>query len=112
MTRLDGAGGVEAEGGGLRLRGRTRHPLPVGAAAVATIRPDDVRLGHEPPGVNAFPGKVEIVEYLGREDEVVLALAAGPRLWIRTPERVTTGEAVTASFPPERVIMLPPEAAA
>jgi putative spermidine/putrescine transport system ATP-binding protein len=79
---------------------------------VATIRPDDVRLGNEAPGVNAFRGKVEIVEYLGRENEAALRLEAGPRLWVRTPARVAPGETVTAVFPAERVILLPPEAAA
>jgi len=105
-------GDVEAAGQGLRLRGRTRHALTVGASAVATIRPDDVRLGHEAPGVNAFRGKVEIVEYLGRENEALVALEAGSRLWVRTPERVSPGEAVTALFPVDRVILLPPDAGA
>jgi putative spermidine/putrescine transport system ATP-binding protein len=103
---------VEAAGEGLRVRGRTRHSLTVGATAVATIRPDDVRLGHETPGPNAFRGKIEIVEYLGRENEAVLALESGQRLWIRTPERVAPGETVTAVFPAERVILLPPDAPA
>jgi putative spermidine/putrescine transport system ATP-binding protein len=102
---------VEATGQGLRLLGRPRHPVTVGAAAVATIRPEDVRLSHAPPGVNAFRGKVEIVEYLGREQEAAVALEAGLRLWVRTPERVVPGEAVTLVFPAERVILLPPEAA-
>jgi len=111
VARRDADGGVEAEGRGLRIRGRTRHPLPAGAPAVATIRPDDVGLGHAAPGVNAFPGKIEIVEYLGRENEAVLTLEAGPRLWVRTPARVAPGEAVTATFPAERVLLLPPDAA-
>jgi putative spermidine/putrescine transport system ATP-binding protein len=103
---------VEAAGPGLRIRGRPRHPLRVGDGAVATIRPEDVRLGQEAPGVNAFRGKVELVEYLGRENEALLTLEAGARLWVRTAERVSPGETVTATFPVDRVILLPPDAVA
>lgn len=110
VVAVDADGGVEAAGHGMRIRGRTRHALAAGVAAVSAIRPDDVRLGHESAGVNAFPGKVEIVEYLGRENEAVLTLQAGPRLWVRTPERVAPGDQVTAMFPAERLIVLPAEA--
>ena len=104
-------GSVEAAGNGMRIRGRTRHALVPGAAAVAAIRPDDVVVGQQAAGSNSFRGKVEIVEYLGRGNEVILALETGARLWVHTPERVTPGESVTAVFPPEKVILLPPEGA-
>jgi putative spermidine/putrescine transport system ATP-binding protein len=110
VVAIDADGGVEATGSGLSLRGRTRHTLSPGANAVAAIRPDDVQLGQQAAGPNAFRGKVEIVEYLGREHEAVLTLEAGGRLWVRTQEHVIPGEAVTAVFPTERVILLPPEA--
>jgi len=104
---LDGT--VEATGHGMRIRGRTRHALAAGSAAVAAIRPDDVQLGADPSAPNAFRGRVEIVEYLGRDHEAILALEAGPRLWVHTAERVTPGEVVTTVFPPEKVIFLPPQ---
>ncbi len=105
-----GPGGVvEGTGNRMRIRGRTRHALAAGSAAVAAIRPDDVQVGEEPSAPNAFRGKVEIVEYLGRENEAILTLEAGPRLWVHTPDRVTPGETVTATFPPEKVIFLPPD---
>jgi putative spermidine/putrescine transport system ATP-binding protein len=104
-------GAVEGTGNGMRIRGWTRHALTPGTAAVAAIRPDDVVVGGQSSGPNAFRGKVDIVEYLGRENEVILALEAGPRLWVHTPERVAPGESVAAIFPPEKVIFLPPEGA-
>jgi len=93
----------------VRLRGRSRHPLAPGAEAVAAIRPDDVRIGDGAAGPNALRGTVEIVEYLGREHEAVLALEAGPRLWVRTDARLSPGAAVTAMLPAESVIFLPAE---
>jgi putative spermidine/putrescine transport system ATP-binding protein len=93
----------------MRIRGRTRHALAAGAAAVAAIRPDDVMVGRQPAGPNAFRGKVEIVEYLGRENEAILTLEAGPRVWVHTPASLLPGEAVLAIFPPEKVLFLPPD---
>jgi putative spermidine/putrescine transport system ATP-binding protein len=102
-------GVVEGTGNGMRIRGRTRHALAAGAAAVAAIRPDDVMVGGQPAGPNAFRGKVEIVEYLGRENEAILTLEAGPRVWVHTPASLLPGEAVLAIFPPEKVLFLPPD---
>ncbi len=109
VTRVGPDGAVEASGDGMRLRGRTRHALTAGAAAVAAIRPDDVQVGGEASAPNVFRGRVEIVEYLGRENEAILSLHAGPRVWVHTPARLSPGEAVTAVLPPEKVIFLPPE---
>jgi putative spermidine/putrescine transport system ATP-binding protein len=85
--------------------------LAPGVAAVAAIRPDDVEIGHAGGGANRFRGKVEIVEYLGRENEAVVALEAGPRVWMRTPLSLAPEEPVTVTFPAEKVIFLPPEPA-
>jgi putative spermidine/putrescine transport system ATP-binding protein len=78
---------------------------------VAAIRPDDVGVGGDPANPNTFRATVDIVEYLGREDEAILTLEAGGRLWVRTAARVTPGEPVTVSLPPDRVIFLPAEGA-
>jgi putative spermidine/putrescine transport system ATP-binding protein len=104
-------GSVEAEGNGMTVRGRTRHALAPGAAAVAAIRPDDVAVGEHGAGPNVFRAKAEIVEYLGRENETILTLEAGPRVWVRTTERVDPGEAVGVRFPVDKVIFLPPDGA-
>jgi putative spermidine/putrescine transport system ATP-binding protein len=98
---------IEAEGAGLTLRGKTVHTFVAGAPAVAAIRPDDIQVGGEAGGPNAFRAKVDIVEYLGREDEAIVTLEAGGRVFVRTAARVSPGEAVTVVLPPERLIFLP-----
>jgi len=100
---------VEAAGRGMTIRGKARHPFAPGTAVVAAIRPDDVAIGGDTDGGNAFRAKVDIVEYLGREDEAIVTLEAGGRLWVRTAARVTPGENVTVVLPPGRVIFLPAE---
>ena len=97
---------VEAAGSRMKIRGKTRRTFAPGASVVAAIRPDDVVVGGDAAGPNAFRAKVDIVEYLGREDEVIVTLEAGGRLWVRTAARVTQGENVTVILPPDRVIFL------
>jgi putative spermidine/putrescine transport system ATP-binding protein len=100
---------VEAAGSGMKIQGKTRHHFAPGASAVAAIRPDDVLIGGDAAAPNAFRAKVDIVEYLGREDEAIVTLEAGGRLWVRTAARVIPGENVTVLLPPDRVIFLPAE---
>jgi putative spermidine/putrescine transport system ATP-binding protein len=100
---------LEATGNGLTIRGKTRHTFTPGASVVAAIRPNDVVIGGESDRSNAFRAKVDIVEYLGREDEAIVTLEAGGRLWVQTATRLTPGENVTVVLPPDRVIFLPPE---
>jgi len=90
----------------LRIRGRPRRTLASGEAATAAIRPEDVQVGGEAAAPNRFDGKVEIVEYLGRDNEAVLTLASGTSLWVRTPAHLSPGETVPIAFPPDKVILL------
>ena len=100
---------VEATINGVRIRGKTRHALSSGAAAVAAVRPDDVVIGGDSRSPNALRGRVDIVEYLGRENETILALENGGRLWVRAAVCMVPGDNVTVVLPPERVIFLPAE---
>jgi putative spermidine/putrescine transport system ATP-binding protein len=100
---------VEAAGNGMKIRGQSRHTFVPGASVVAAIRPDDVVVGGDAGDPNAFRAKVDIVEYLGREDEAIVTLEAGGRLWVRTASRLAPGENVTVLLPPGRVIFLPSE---
>jgi putative spermidine/putrescine transport system ATP-binding protein len=93
----------------MKIRGKTRHTFVPNASVVAAIRPDDVVIGGDAGGPNAFRGTVDIVEYLGREDEAIVTLEAGGRLWVRTAARLAPGENVTVVLPPDRVIFLPSE---
>lgn len=108
VTGVEAEGAIEAAGNGMTVRGRGRHHFARGASAVAAIRPDDVVVGGDVRSPNAFRGKVDIVEYLGRENEVILLLESGARLWVHTPARVAPGEVVTVVFPPEKLIFLAP----
>ena len=100
---------VEAAGNGMKIRGTTRHTFAPGTSVVAAIRPKDVIVGRNATDPNAFRGKVDIVEYLGHENEVIVTLEAGGRLWVQTADRLAPGENVTVVLPPDRVIFLPPE---
>jgi putative spermidine/putrescine transport system ATP-binding protein len=109
VTALGAERVVEAAANGMRLRGWTRHAFTPGASAVAAIRPDDIVIGGEEGSPNSFRGTVDIVEYLGRQDEAIVRLESGERLWVRTDTRVVPGERVRVTFPPDRVIFLPAE---
>jgi putative spermidine/putrescine transport system ATP-binding protein len=109
VSALGPEGAVEAAADGMTLRGRTRHTFALGASVVAAIRPDDVAVGGEEGGHNSFRGQVDIVEYLGREDEAIVRLESGARLWVRTNARVRPGEPVRVTLSPDRVIFLPAE---
>jgi hypothetical protein len=93
----------------MHIRGKARAPFAPGAAVVAAIRPDDVVIGADAGRGNAFRGQVDIVEYLGREDEVIVTLEAGRRLWVRTAAKLLRGDNVTVLLPPEKVIFLASE---
>jgi putative spermidine/putrescine transport system ATP-binding protein len=100
-------GQVESTSGPLRIKGRGRHALAAGSPATAAIRPEDVQIGTDAAGANRFRGRVEIVEYLGRDNEAVLTMEDTSSLWVRTPARLTPGETVPITFPPDKVIFLP-----
>jgi putative spermidine/putrescine transport system ATP-binding protein len=109
VTTLGAEQAVEAAADGMTLRGRTRHSFTPGASVVAAIRPDDVVIGGVEGSPNTFRGTVDIVEYLGREDEAIVRLESGARLWVRTVARVSPGETVRVTLSPDRVIFLPAE---
>ncbi len=109
IASVSAPGVYAAEGAGLKLQGTARHPFAPGGAAVAAIRPDDIQVGTEASGPNVFRAKVDIVEYLGREDEAIMTLDTGNRVYVRTPMRIAAGDQVTLTLPKERVIFLPAE---
>ena len=90
-----------ASAGADRTRSRPAQP------ATAAIRPEDVQVGADAAGVNQFRGRVEIVEYLGRDNEAVLRLEDQSSLWVHTPAHLAPGETVSVTFPPDKVIFLP-----
>jgi putative spermidine/putrescine transport system ATP-binding protein len=74
----DGFSVLEADG--LRLRAVASRPLPSGARAVVSVRPERIALqGGDPParGENALAGCVTDVVYMGRSRKYVVRTAAG-----------------------------------
>jgi putative spermidine/putrescine transport system ATP-binding protein len=100
-------GQLERANGALRIHGRGQDALATGTPATAAIRPEDVQVGTDAAGINRFSGRVEIVEYLGRDNEAVLKLEDQSSLWVHTPAHLTPGETVSVTFPPDKVIFLP-----
>jgi putative spermidine/putrescine transport system ATP-binding protein len=108
-----GPDGILVEGQGLRLTGAPAPGISSGAPVVVAVRPEDVLLtsqgrgSHVEDSANSLPATVEVVEYHGREFAVEARTAAGLALHVKTPERVSPGDQVTLTFPPERVLVFP-----
>ena len=83
------------------------NTLKPGQPATAAIRPEDVEIGGNGAGTNQFRGRVEIVEYLGRDNEAVLRLEDQSPLWVHTKAHLAPGDVVSVTFPPDKVILLP-----
>jgi putative spermidine/putrescine transport system ATP-binding protein len=100
------AGGVvEGHAKGLTLRAGAQQDLS--GTAVMAIRPEDVRIGKAADGVNGVRGKVELVEYLGREQEAVVSIDGGHRIWIRSADSFAPGDNIDLTLPPEKLVLLP-----
>ncbi|MGC1849410.1 MAG: ABC transporter ATP-binding protein [Pseudolabrys sp.] len=105
----EGAGAyIEGVAKGRRLRARANGFASSGNAVMA-IRPDDIRVGAAPDGQNVLRGKVELVEYLGRELEAALMAEGQTRVWVRTTEKLALGDTVDVTLPPDKLVVLPRE---
>jgi putative spermidine/putrescine transport system ATP-binding protein len=103
-------GGVaEGVSGNLTLRARAGDAFRVGTEAVMAIRPEDILLGAGSAGARTVPGRVEIVEYLGREQEAAVRTEDGTRIWLRTAAHMQVGDQVDLGFPVDKVVLLPAE---
>ena len=71
------------------------------------IRPEDVRVGKTADGVNCVRGRVELVEYLGREKEAVVSIDGGHRIWIRSADNLAPGDQIDLTLPPDKLVLLP-----
>ncbi len=92
---------------GLRLEGVAKQPVQ--RRAVAAIRPEDFMV--EKSSVNLIDGRIEAVEYCGRDSLVDVRTGSGALLHARMPASAALGETVRISVPPERVLVYPAEAA-
>jgi len=99
-------GRVLLAGSDIKLTGTRKQPLAGGRACVA-IRPEELTLGDGPSGVNTIAGRVENVEYCGRDSLVDIVTASGALLHARSARPVALGENVRVHVPAERALVYP-----
>ena len=99
---------ISLSGPDFPLTGVRMLPLADGHATVA-VRPDDIVVGAAPDGLNAIAGRVDNVEYSGRESLIDVVTASGLKLIVRTAEPVRTGDDVRLHVPVERTLVYPGE---
>jgi len=80
-----------------------------GSEAIMAIRPEDIRIGRKDDNATSVRGRVELVEYLGRELEAAVRIDDRTRIWLRTTDRVTLGDTIDVQFPADKVVTLPTE---
>jgi len=102
-------GHVTLEGPDMRLTGVAKMPLAGGRALVA-IRPEEIAIANEPAASNVVGGRVDNVEYGGRDSLIELVTQGGTRLHLRAAAKVSPGANVFVHVPPERVLVYPGEA--
>jgi putative spermidine/putrescine transport system ATP-binding protein len=101
--------GLVAVGSGLTLRVGRHAGFEAGSRAVLAVRPENIAVEPAGPGRNALRGRVELVEYLGREQEAAIRVNDELRLWVRTPRTLATGENVDLAIAPEHIVLLTPD---
>ncbi|MFN2646875.1 MAG: ABC transporter ATP-binding protein [Burkholderiales bacterium] len=84
------------------LRGRAMAALRTGARVRAAIRPEDLSLGE-----GLLAGRIENVEYGGRDSLIDVVLADGTRLHVRSAVPARLGEVVRVAFAPQRLLVYP-----
>ena len=106
VTGNDG-GRVGLAGPGITLQGVAKQPIGAGRA-VAAIRPEEFTVGAA-EGANTIAGRVDNVEYSGRDALLDLVTASGAVLHVRGPVSIRRGDDVRVHVPPERVLVYRPE---
>ena len=101
---------VTLSGGDVRLTGVRKQPLTGGRASVA-IRPEEITVVDGAGGANTIAGRVENVEYSGRDSLLDVVTTSGTLLHVRAPVHIAMGDSVRVHVPVERVLVYPVEAA-
>jgi putative spermidine/putrescine transport system ATP-binding protein len=101
VTHADGPIATLA-GPGMALRGRRQGEVGIGRATAA-IRPDDLM----PSGTDGegIAGRVETVEYCGRDYLVDIMTESGLLLHARSPQRVSPGEVLRCNAAPDSILV-------
>ncbi len=99
---------VTLRGPDIALEGVRKQPLD-GARAMVAIRPEEIVVT-DAPGENTFAGRVDNVEYCGRDALLDVTTASGMLLHVRGPVSIRHGDAVHLRVPPDRVLAYRPDA--
>jgi len=91
----------------IALTGVAKQPLPGKRAAVA-IRPEEIVVV-EAGGANTIAGRVDNVEYCGRDALLDVVTASGTLLHVRGPVSIRREDEVHVRVPVERVLVYPAE---
>ena len=97
---------VTLAGSDIRLTGVRKQSLGGGRACVA-IRPEEIALGEGPGGLNTIAGRVENVEYCGRDSLLDVVTASGVMLHVRAAGHVAMGDALRVHVSAERALVYP-----
>ena len=97
---------VLLEGTDVRLTGVRKQPLAGPRASVA-IRPEEVTIATGPTAENIVTGRVDNVEYGGRDSLIDIVTPGGARLHLRGPTDIVPGADVHVHVSPERVLVYP-----
>jgi putative spermidine/putrescine transport system ATP-binding protein len=106
---------LEQDGFRLRLS-NIPQPIAMGHEVTLTIRPDDIQVVQAPPmgspisvreEDNITSGRVHVVQYLGKENDIEVFLENNKKIRVRSPEKVERGDKVTLYFNPEKIIFIP-----
>jgi putative spermidine/putrescine transport system ATP-binding protein len=88
----------------MRLTG-VRKQAPANGRAAVAIRPEEVVVGEGPEGINTIVGRVDNVEYGGRDSLVDVTTRSGVRLHVRSHAPVAIGQEVRVHVPVERALV-------
>ncbi|HXX84690.1 MAG TPA: ABC transporter ATP-binding protein [Casimicrobiaceae bacterium] len=108
VERAEGAR-ISLSGSGVRLTGVAKQPLVDGRACVA-MRPEEIVMGEGPGGANTVAGRVDNVEYCGRDSLLSVVTASGTLLHARAPAHIGMGENILLHIPVERALVYPSDA--
>jgi len=106
VARVDGDR-VSVAGPDVALTGVRMQPLAGPRAAVA-IRPEEIVVSSA-GGANTVAGRVDHVEYCGRDALLDVVTASGTLLHVRGPVTIQRGDDVHVRVPAERVLVYPAE---
>src|SRR6187455_2231673 len=98
---------VTVEAPDIKLTGVRMQPL-VGHRAAVAIRPEEIVVS-APGGANTIAGRVDNVEYCGRDALLDVVTASGTLLHVRGPVTIQRGDDVHVRVPAERVLVYPAE---